>query len=1061
MRTSSDQTLEEIIAQAAVAAKPPEALTVSEAAAKYRHLNNPGNYVGPWRNEKTPYLVEPMDELTSTDFTGLVFAGSAQSGKPLDVATPILTPAGWTTMGDLRVGDYVFDHHGQPTRVIYATDVMRGHECFDVIFDDGSVIRADAEHRWAVLPVMSAEPDVLVERTTRQMLSEGWGSSGKYRRSRYAVPLAAPIEFPEADLPVAPYLLGLWLAEGRVGTSSLVLNIGDADEIMSRVGDEECTYYPRKGNSAGTVDRVNFTGLIHGLRALGCDTEKHVPEVYLRASIEQRRDLVRGLFDGDATSGHRGVIEFSTSVPRLAETVFDLLIGLGHKVSTTSRIPKCRGKAGKRNWRLTFTPVNAADVFSLKRQIETRRAQLASGKVRERHITSRFIRDIVPVESVPVRCIHVESGDHLFLAGRNLVPTHNTDMFLNYLLYSALVDPADLMLIQTSKVTARDFSIRRVDRLHRHTPVMRDLVVARRDADNVFDKHYKAGMMLTLSWPSINELSGRPIPRLWLTDYDRMDMNVDGEGSPFDLARTRAKTFRSYGMCVAESSPGKVIDNPKWRPTTRHEAPPTEGILALYNRGDRRRYYWRCANPSCRLAFEPDFSLIDYPDSRDFVEAAEAATLKCPHCGFTHYHDGGGSPSKDEMNLGGRWIKDGQVWLPSGEIAGTARRSDIASFWMKGVIAAFADWKGLVLNQLNAQHEYENTGSEEALKTTANTDRGEPYLPKSLETNRSAQELMARERNHAPELGMVPPNVRFLIAAIDIQKNRFEVQVHGIAENGDIYVIDRFPIKYSRRRDPERPTQFLWVNPGAHPEDWKLLVDQVILKTYPLADDSGRRMAIHMTVSDSGGKDGTTANAYKFYRWLLHPETWLEDGQDPGSAESVYAWEPGLASRFRLLKGASTPNAPRVRVEYPDSGRKDRNAGARGEIPVAMINTNTIKDDLNNRLERTTPGGAIMFQKGLGENFYTELTVEVKDSKGRWTNPRQYRNESWDLLVYTIVATLLPEVGFERIQFTDPPSWAERWDDNSLVFRPSEKAKPFDSARDPEYRIDDLAEQLA
>lgn len=860
MQTSSDLTLEGIIAQAAVAAKPPEDLTVSEAAAKYRHLNNPGNYVGPWRNEKTPYLVEPMDELTSTDFTGLVFAGSAQSGKALWIETPIQTPTGFVRLADIREGDLVYSPSGERVRVTFATEIMFDHECFRVTLDDGSEVIADEDHNW-------------------------------------------------------------WV------------------EFM-RGGD--------------------------GL---------------LRTTSEMQQMLANGAM---------------------------------------LCVPAVWGRYGPRQ-------IVAVDSFP----------------------------------SVPVRCIQVDSADHLFVAGHGLVPTHNTDMFLNYLLYSALVDPADLMLIQTSKVTARDFSIRRVDRLHRHTPIMRDLLVSRPDADNVFDKHYKAGMMLTLSWPSINELSGRPIPRLWLTDYDRMDMNVDDEGSPFDLARTRAKTFRSYGMCVAESSPGKIIDNPKWRPTTRHEAPPTEGILALYNRGDRRRYYWRCANPSCRLAFEPDFALIDYPDSRDFVEAAEAATLKCPHCGFTHYHDGGGSPSKDEMNLGGRWIKDGQVWLPSGDIAGTARRSDIASFWMKGVIAAFADWKGLVLNQLNAQLEYENTGSEEALKTTANTDRGEPYLPKSLETNRSAQELMARERNHAPELGMVPPNVRFLIAAIDIQKNRFEVQVHGIAENGDIYVIDRFPIKYSRRRDPERPTQFLWVNPGAHPEDWKLLVDQVILKTYPLADDSGRRMAIHMTVSDSGGKDGTTANAYKFYRWLLHPETWLEDGQDPGSAESIYAWEPGLASRFRLLKGASTPNAPRVRVEYPDSGRKDRNAGARGEIPVAMINTNTIKDDLNNRLERTTPGGAIMFQKGLGENFYTELTVEVKDSKGRWTNPRQYRNESWDLLVYTIVATLLPEVGFERIQFTDPPSWAERWDDNSLVFRPSEKAKPFDSARDPEYRIDDLAEQLA
>jgi phage terminase large subunit GpA-like protein len=69
-------------------------------------------------------------------------------------------------------------------------------------------------------------------------------------------------------------------------------------------------------------------------------------------------------------------------------------------------------------------------------------------------------------------------------------------------------------------------------------------------------------MLFTLSWPTISELSGKPIPRLWLSDYDRMPQNVDGEGAPFDLARKRAQTFKRYGMTVAESSPGFAVDNP-------------------------------------------------------------------------------------------------------------------------------------------------------------------------------------------------------------------------------------------------------------------------------------------------------------------------------------------------------------------------------------------------------------------------------------------------------------------------------------------------------------------
>ena len=75
------QTLEQLIVESAAAAKPPERLTVAEAAEKYRRLNNPGSYVGPWTNEMTPYLVEPMNELQSLDFTSVIFAGPAQCGK--------------------------------------------------------------------------------------------------------------------------------------------------------------------------------------------------------------------------------------------------------------------------------------------------------------------------------------------------------------------------------------------------------------------------------------------------------------------------------------------------------------------------------------------------------------------------------------------------------------------------------------------------------------------------------------------------------------------------------------------------------------------------------------------------------------------------------------------------------------------------------------------------------------------------------------------------------------------------------------------------------------------
>ena len=624
-----------------------------------------------------------------------------------------------------------------------------------------------------------------------------------------------------------------------------------------------------------------------------------------------------------------------------------------------------------------------------------------------------------------------------------------TDMVMNWIGYSAKVDPADMMIVQTSRTTSRDFSMRRIDRLHRHSPEIGGLLVPQSTSDNTFDKHYKSGMMLTLSWPTINELSGKPIPRLWLTDYDRMSMDVDGEGSPFDLSRKRATTFRSNGMCVAESSPGFVIDDPRWTPKTRHEAPPTKGILALYNRGDRRRYYWKCV--SCHNAFEPDFSLMNYPDSDDFMESAELATMRCPHCNMDYQHDGGdGLPGKHQMNIDARWVKDGMVWTPDGDIVGTPIRSTTASFWLKGVAAAFSDWKTLVFNYLTAEAEYTNTGGEEALKTTVNTDQGMPYAPKDSGSNRAPETLMDAAGD--VELRVVPMDVRFLVATIDVQKNRFVVQVQGVTATRDVHVIDRFDIKKSKRLDDDGDRA--WVNPAAYPEDWKLIVEQVMTKTYPLSDGSERAMSVKFTACDSGGKKGVTANAYDFYRWLRSGERADADTND-------YHWEPALAGKFILLKGASAKTAPRVNITYPDSQRKGRNAGARGEIPVMMINTNDMKDKVNSMLDRKERGGRYYFSRKLGKNFFTELTVEYKDPNKGWLNPKDYRNESWDLLAYCEACLLTSFIAFDHVNWRDAPSWADEWDYNDLVFNTGEADKPFDNEKKTTYDLKQLGSDLA
>ncbi|AEY69577.1 terminase large subunit [Burkholderia phage vB_BceS_AH2] len=607
-------------------------------------------------------------------------------------------------------------------------------------------------------------------------------------------------------------------------------------------------------------------------------------------------------------------------------------------------------------------------------------------------------------------------------------------LILNWLGYTVTVDPMDMIIYSPTKGAARDFSMRRVDRMHRDSPKIGSRLLKQRDADNKFDKLYDSGIMLTLSHPSVTEFAGRPIPRVALTDYDRMDDDIGGDGSPFDLASKRTTTFGSFAMTLAESSPSKPITDPKHIPRTKHEAPPATGILGLYNRGDRRRRYWPC--PDCGEYFEPNFKMMRWDtEATNYVSAGESARLHCPHCDYPIHPD-----QRNECDMWGEWIKDGQSIDANGVIHGEDPRASIASFWLNGVIASFISWKDLVINYLVAEEEYRRTGSEESLKKFYNNDLGEPYLPKSLASERlpevlkkRAEPLPVEDAEDDEEMvqrfvqddrdafrPMVPIGVRFLVATVDVQKNMFVVQVKGVLP-GDPYdtvLIDRFNIVKSRRLDDSG--EHLWVKPASYLADWDRITEEVLDRSYPLADGSGRRMMIKMTGCDSGGKAGVTTNAYNYYRKLR--------------AE-------GYSGRFHLVKGDPTPGAPRTRISYPDANRKDRFAAARGDVPVLMLNSNALKDALAGRLECVEPGkGFYRMADWLPDFVYTELCVEVRTTKG-WENPTSSRNEAWDLSYYCLGLCASPLLLIEQMKWDNPPAWAAEWDSNSLVTAPDAKTR--------------------
>ncbi len=158
-----------------------------------------------------------------------------------------------------------------------------------------------------------------------------------------------------------------------------------------------------------------------------------------------------------------------------------------------------------------------------------------------------------------------------------------SDLFYNWLLHSAICDPGDMIFYAMTREVARDISHGDLGKVFRHSEKLGEKLVAGRNNDNTFDKRFRNGMRLLMRWPTITELSGKTLPRVWFADYDRVEDadDIAKEGPMFDLGMKRTTTYKRFGMTVAESSPGRPITNPKWIPTSAHQAPPTKGIQPL------------------------------------------------------------------------------------------------------------------------------------------------------------------------------------------------------------------------------------------------------------------------------------------------------------------------------------------------------------------------------------------------------------------------------------------------------------------------------------------------
>lgn len=385
----------------------------------------------------------------------LLFGGAAGSLKALCTTTYVPTPAGWSTLADLHVGDEVLTPAGDVTKIVEESPIYLNKRCFEITFDNGEKVIAADDHKWVTLTesertqIHRRTPEFRAKRracrpkrgagkkpwlstrnsarailqsssllkvpagtvrTTEDISKSQLGHDG---RPNHSVPVTAPIELPHVDLPVDPYVLGAWLGDGTSANGGIT---GIDPEIINEIRGAgfEVTDSPTEATQH-YVKR-----LMPLLRQLSVLKNKHIPAAYLRSSKSQRIALVQGLMDTDGTVRHD--CRFDNTNFAIAYGMQELLLSLGVKANIETSRAILYGKDCGPLYSISFMPNFTAFRLPRKANAQPVRRRLTT--------TRRYITSVREVPTVPTKCIAVADDCHLFLVSRSFIPTHNSETLL-------------------------------------------------------------------------------------------------------------------------------------------------------------------------------------------------------------------------------------------------------------------------------------------------------------------------------------------------------------------------------------------------------------------------------------------------------------------------------------------------------------------------------------------------------------------------------------------------------------------------------------------------------
>ena len=358
----------------------------------------------------------------------VVLTGGTGSGKLQPLDSLVLTRFGWKKMGDIQIGDELFSPLNTEPSIVTGIFPHGVKPIYRLTTSDGRIAECGLEHLWMIRTEKQVEKYRKGYRgsfvkTTKEIIDE-YLSKG---RNVY-LPVARPYDGMETDLPIDPYVLGVWLGDGCCHSASLSIS-NDEEDIIKKVSEKLSTNYAVHGNYNYTnrihkndkTSKVLSTLLSIGLDIYSCN--RFIPQEYLHASIEQRKELLKGLMDSDGYVGDKNKFSFSTTSERLKDGFVELCRGLGYIVGI-NKDNRPRYKSGG-CWKITIQTNDI--IFSSQKHLGKYYANLEKYKNKNRE----YKHDHVRIESVEYvgekecQCIMVSNPSHVYVTNDYIV-THNT-----------------------------------------------------------------------------------------------------------------------------------------------------------------------------------------------------------------------------------------------------------------------------------------------------------------------------------------------------------------------------------------------------------------------------------------------------------------------------------------------------------------------------------------------------------------------------------------------------------------------------------------------------------